>query len=134
MISPEPNTGCHLWMGRVNHAGYGTTRRGGKCVRVHRATWEMVRGLIPEGMHVLHRCDTPSCANVEHLFLGTHAENMADRDRKGRNGHASKACCPRGHPYDEDNTYRNAGRRSCVTCMRASTRAWRARKKGSTNA
>ena len=134
MVSPEPNTGCHLWVGSVNHAGYGTTRRDGKFIRVHRAAWEAERGSVPAGLHVLHRCDVPSCVNVEHLFLGTHAENMADRDSKGRNGHSNKTLCPKGHPYDDSNTYRHGGRRSCVTCLRTATRAWRARKKESINA
>jgi hypothetical protein len=44
----------------------------------------MSNGAIPEGLHVLHRCDEPRCCNPEHLFLGTQAENMADMHRKGR--------------------------------------------------
>jgi hypothetical protein len=56
----------------------------GRRASAHRAAWEHVHGSIPDGRHVLHRCDTPRCFFVEHLFLGTQSENVADMDRKGR--------------------------------------------------
>lgn len=51
---------------------------------VHRLAWIEAHGPIPEGMHVLHKCDNPPCYNIEHLFLGTPADNAADKMRKGR--------------------------------------------------
>lgn len=50
-----------------------------------RLTWEEAHGPIPEGLDVLHKCDNPPCRTLEHLFLGTNADNVADREAKGRN-------------------------------------------------
>jgi hypothetical protein len=55
----------------------------------HRVAWELVNGPIPDGLCVLHKCDTPLCVNVEHLFLGTNAENSADMEDKGRQAKGS---------------------------------------------
>lgn len=85
---PEPNTGCLLWTGATaaafSRGAYGTMKVAGKKKGAHRVAWELDRGLIPDGMSVLHRCDQPMCTNVDHLFLGTHAANMADMSTKGR--------------------------------------------------
>jgi HNH endonuclease len=90
---PEPMSGCWLWIRHRNASGYGTVKAfGTKSMLAHRASWMIHVGSIPEGMCVLHRCDTPACVNPEHLWLGTHLENMRDMDRKGRcfRGHAQK--------------------------------------------
>lgn len=93
--SPEPNTGCWLWCGSADTAGYGRidTVRGSKSryVGVHRLSWEASYGPIPEGLHVLHRCDQPACMNPAHLFLGTPSDNMRDMVAKGRMPRGEKA-------------------------------------------
>jgi hypothetical protein len=81
---PEPNTGCWLWFGCSVRRGYGTINVHGKAERAHRFAYEQFVGPIPPGLQVLHRCDVTCCVNPEHLFLGTFADNMRDRNKKGR--------------------------------------------------
>jgi predicted XRE-type DNA-binding protein len=79
-IGETTTTGCVLWSGGTNGAGYGSL--GGPLA--HRIAYELFVGPIPEGVHVLHRCDTPLCVNHAHLFLGTNNDNIADKLAKSR--------------------------------------------------
>ncbi len=88
---PEPNTGCWLWLGLLNPSGYGKFYIKPKYRGAHRVMWEQHNGEIPEGIFVLHRCDTPSCVNPSHLFLGTNKDNLLDASRKGRIAHGERA-------------------------------------------
>lgn len=80
---PHPK-GCWLWTGAKENHGYGHFRHGSKDYRAHRYGYQLAKGPIPKGMHVLHSCDVMPCVNPAHLRLGTHAENMADCKAKGR--------------------------------------------------
>ena len=78
----EPVSGCWRWLGKIRIYGMMTVNR--ESVGAHRVSWELHKGPIPEGDHVLHRCDNPTCVNPEHLFLGTRADNTIDMILKGR--------------------------------------------------
>lgn len=81
--------GCWLWQASTNPRGYGVFGLHGKTPLAHRVSWELHNQPVPAGLWVLHRCDTPSCVNPDHLWLGTHEENMKDMaaKRRGRSGH-----------------------------------------------
>lgn len=114
---PEPNTGCWLWVGATSR-GYGTTSVLGKMVRAHRASWLLHHGPIAEGAWVLHKCDTPLCINPDHLYLGTHQDNMTDMRRKGRAKGKRKnvgARNPNSRLTDENITEIRASRESHAT-------------------
>jgi hypothetical protein len=83
-----PMSGCWLWTASVDMYGYGRIRVDGKSRKASRVSWELHRGPIPGDLHVCHHCDTPSCVNPDHLFLGTRSDNQRDCEIKGRRTHA----------------------------------------------
>lgn len=77
--------GCHIWKGAIfDDTGYGRINVDGKSEPAHRIAYIIDHGNIPEGKFILHRCDNRLCVNSDHLFLGTHEDNMHDMVRKGR--------------------------------------------------
>ena len=90
---------CWPWLAGKRHQGYGQYGFGNRAdgtfknYKAHRLAYELVCGPIPPGMHACHRCDRPDCVNPRHIFLGTNADNVADRIAKGRTRRGAT------HPY-----------------------------------
>ena len=84
----DERTACWKWTASRARGGYGqfftSVKDGREWHRAHRFSYIAYRGNIPEGMVVMHICDNPRCVNPDHLQLGTQADNMRDRDEKGR--------------------------------------------------
>jgi hypothetical protein len=83
---------CWLWTGGCTGSGYGVIEipgHGRRSIAVHRLSWEIHNGPIPEGMVILHLCDVRNCVRPDHLCLGTQADNVNDCVSKGRNRYST---------------------------------------------
>lgn len=84
--------GCWLWTAGKHKDGYGNFRWNDSAQLTHRISYQLAYGEFDPSLNVLHSCDNPPCVNPHHLFLGTHADNMRDMVRKGRDhGHRYKS-------------------------------------------
>lgn len=117
-------TGC--WDCRIGTSdGYGRFRFNGRMTMAHRVAYEAYCGPIPDGFQIDHLCRNRRCINPAHLEVVTQQENI----RRGIARCAKITHCPDGHPYSDDNTYRDKnGKRHCRQCNRAQAAAYRQRK------
>jgi len=96
-VIPEPMSGCWIWLGTLDKDGYGKTThsRDGlkRDVRAHRLVYELLVGPIPHGALLRHSCDNPCCVNPDHLCVGTHQDNVADRVGRGRTSRGDTHVC-----------------------------------------
>ena len=89
---PEPNSGCWIFTEYTNPEGYGMLSWNGKRLLAHRLSYIAFVGEIPEGLCVLHRCDTPCCVNPNHLWIGSRGDNNRDMTVKGRHTKINPYC------------------------------------------
>jgi hypothetical protein len=125
---------CWLWLGFVEPRGYGRMRHCGRNIQAHQFSYELNVGPVPDGLsldHVRARgCIHRHCVNPGHLEPVTTRENvLRGTSPVARNARAEH--CPKGHPYDEANTYvrPDRGGRDCRACRRDNCKAYRARRK-----
>lgn len=76
--------GCWIYKGTWDDYGYGQLGYNGTRDRVHVISFKCFKGCIPKGMYVCHTCDEPPCFNPDHLYLGTHYDNIQDMWKSGR--------------------------------------------------
>ena len=120
---------CWIWVACRDDRGYGRIAHKGKNKSAHRMSWEMHKGDIADGLCVCHHCDNPICVNPDHLFLGTHTDNMQDMSIKKRSPNSKKTHCIRGHEFTVDNTKWNGSHRACRKCLVQNTTKWKRKRK-----
>lgn len=80
----DKSSNCWIWTASKTNGRYGQFYAQGKRCLTHRYSWLIHNGDIPKGLCVCHTCDNPPCVNPKHLWLGTNADNMRDKIKKGR--------------------------------------------------
>jgi hypothetical protein len=133
----RPDLGpCWIWIGRVTSEGYGTMSVRNRSTYVHRFSYELHVGPIPDGLHIDHLCRNPPCVNPAHLEAVTIRENTmrGDGPRLTRERGRSKTHCKHGHEFTEENTYWHKGHRKCKACFRDRQKVRDARQKAERHA
>lgn len=128
----DPN-GCWVWTGTLLANGYGHISVGARPRLVHRVSYEMHVGPIPDGLQIDHLCRNRRCVNPAHLEAVTARVNTL-RAHSITAANSRKIHCPHGHPYSPENTVVSCGRRLCRICRTAQKRAQNARLKAERNA
>lgn len=122
--------GCWEWIGAQTNRGYGTAwvpNHNPQRASVHRLTYEIFVGPIPDSLELDHLCRNKACANPLHVEAVTHQVNCLRGDMSGWKA----THCPAGHEYAGDNLYirPDNGGRDCKCCKRERNRRWEARQR-----
>jgi hypothetical protein len=112
----EKTPTCWIWLGRRDRWGYGLFDLAGRQQQAHRVSLEWATDEKLGFLFACHHCDNPACVRPDHLFAGTHQDNMNDALLKGS---MRRDQCPKGHPYSIENTYSYGGKRRCRACYLA---------------
>lgn len=117
-VAVESDSACWRWMGSVTATGYGRFSYQSRATWAHRASWQMFRGFIPEGMEIDHTCRNRRCVNPKHLEPVSHRENV----RRA----ADRPTCQRGHLWTSESTITDRkGHRRCRICANEYQRLFR---------
>jgi len=81
----DRNGDCWTWTGSIDRHGYGKAFVGGRFLLAHRLGWALANDKDPGALLACHRCDNPLCVRPDHIWLGSNADNQADKRAKGRN-------------------------------------------------
>jgi hypothetical protein len=128
-VSVPKSGGCWLWEGAVCCNGYGRIWHSKRVALVHRVSYELSNGKIPQRLQIDHLCRVKNCVNPSHLEAVTHKENLRRGESIGTLN-SRKTQCSKGHSYTESNTHHDNGRRKCKTCNRKRSLAYYHKKKG----
>lgn len=121
---------CWLWTGAIGSGGYAMLWWEGTTTTAHRVVYSLLREPVPDEMEVDHLCENRACVNPDHMRVCSPRDNTLRSNRAPGALNARKTHCPRGHPYDEENTMRRPdGRRRCRTCERDWSREYQRRRR-----
>lgn len=113
------DNGCHEWTAGKDFYGYGSFSINKKHIKAHRFSYQLYKGMIPEGLVIDHLCRNKSCVNPTHLEAVTHRENCIRGNVGKNNQFAGKTHCKRGHEFNNTNTYiKPDGYRECMKCRK----------------
>lgn len=125
--------GCWTWLGCTDGRGRGRYSYKSKVETAARVAWRLYHQKeIPTNKDILHKCNNSICIRPKHTYPGTTSENTLDTVKHGTNYNHNKTHCPKGHEYNQENTYwktRKGGlRRECKVCRNLLVKTWRIKK------